>query len=277
VNAGSHEISALAVSANGLTLVDKVDSGGVNPISLTVSGNLLYVLNSGGNAGGTDNITGFVVSPQGKLKPIPNSTRGLSADATLPAQIGFSADGNVLVVTEKNTSLIDTFKMDEDNKVPAEHKIFQSPGTEPFGFAFDKKNHLFVTEAPGSAVSSYLVSDEGDLTLISQSVADGQKAACWMAVTKNGHFGYDANAAANNTSGYRIDQNGSISLLNPDGVTGVTGAGPNDLTFTEDSRFLYTLNSSSGSISVFRANSNGSLLSIALTTIPVGADGVAAY
>src|SRR5690349_2728515 len=65
VNAGSHEISAFAVSPSGLTLVDKVDSGGLNPISLTVSGKLLYVLNSGGNVGGTDNITGFVVSPKG--------------------------------------------------------------------------------------------------------------------------------------------------------------------------------------------------------------------
>jgi 6-phosphogluconolactonase len=277
VNAGSHEISAFAVSPKGLELVDKVDSGGLNPISLTVSGNLLYVLNSGGNVGGTDNITGFVVSPHGKLRQLPDSTRGLSAASASPAQVGFTPDGNVLIVTEKSTSLIDTFAMDDDRKVPVGHKIFQSPGTEPFGFAFDKKNRLFVTEAPGSAVSSYSVSDDGDLTLISESVADNQKAACWIAVTKNGRFGYDANAASGSTSGYQIAPDGSISLLNPDGLTGVTGKGPNDLTFDEDSRHLYTLNSSGGSISIFRVNPNGSLSALSPATVPVGADGVAAY
>jgi 6-phosphogluconolactonase len=277
VNAGSHEISSFAVSTKGLELVDKVDSGGLNPISLTISGNLLYVLNSGGNFGATDNITGFVVSSQGKMMPVPDSTRGLSAASTSPAEVGFTADGTVLVVTEKTTSLINTFAMDEDSGTPRDHKVFQSPGTEPFGFAFDKRNHLFVTEAVASSVSSYSVSDDGDLTIISKSVPDDQKAACWMAVTKNGRLGFDANAAINSTSGFRIDPDGNISLLNANGIAGVTGAGPNDLTFSEDSRYLYTLNSSGGSISVFRVNSNGSLLPMAPAAVPVGSDGVAAY
>ena len=98
-----------------------------------------------------------------------------------------------------------------------------------------------------------------------------------MAITKNGQFGYDANAAANTTSGYRIARDGSISLLNADGVTGVTGAGPNDLTFSEDSRNLYTLNAKDGSISVFRVDANGALNSGTPVTVPVGSDGVAAY
>jgi len=276
VNAGSHEISVFKVLPEGIILVDKVDSGGLNPISLTSFGNFLYVLNSGGNAGGADNITGFVVNSHGKLRQIPGSQSGLSAAATSPAQVGFSHDGKVLVVTEKTTSLIDTFALDNKG-VPVQHKIFQSPGTEPFGFAFDQRDHLFVSEAPGSAVSSYSVSEDGELTLISTSVPDNQKAACWMAITKNGQFGYDANAAANNTSGYRIARDGSISLLNADGVTGVTGAGPNDLTFSEDSRNLYTLNAKDGSISVFRVDANGALNSGTPVTVPVGSDGVAAY
>ena len=276
VNAGSHEISTFAVSAEGLTLVDKVDSGGLDPISLTVSGNLLYVLNSGGNLGGTDNITGFVLSPHGKLRPLAHSTQGLSAAATGPAQVGLSSDGTVLVVTEKNTSLIDTFVVDDDG-LPADQKIFKSPGTEPFGFAFDKRNHLFVTEAPGSAVSSYSVLDDGVLDLISRSVPDDQSAACWMAINKNGRFGYAANAASNSASGFRIDHNGSISLLTPGGLTAATGTGPNDMAFSEDSRFLFTLNASAGSISVFRVDSNGSLAPRTAAGVPVGSDGMAAY
>jgi 6-phosphogluconolactonase len=277
VNAGSHEISVFKVLPEGIILVDKVDSGGLNPISLTSSGNLLYVLNSGGNAGGVDNITGFTVNSRGQLRQIPGAQSGLSAATTSPAQVGFSPDGKVLVVTEKNTSLIDTFTVKSDEGTLVQHKIFQSPGTEPFGFAFDQRGRLFVTEAPGSAVSSYSVSNDGELTLISQSVPDNQQAACWFAVTKNGQFGYAANAAANTTSGYRIGRDGSVSLLNADGVSGVTGAGPNDLTFSEDSRNLYILDAKDGSISVFRVGSNGALQPGTPATVPVGSDGVAAY
>ena len=55
VNAGSDEISVFRVRRSGLKLVDKVDSGGMFPVSLTLHKRLLYVLNSGGDG----NITGF--------------------------------------------------------------------------------------------------------------------------------------------------------------------------------------------------------------------------
>src|SRR5713226_2181895 len=49
VNAGSNEISSFHVRPHGLSLIDTVDSGGLQPISLTVHGDLLYVLNAGGD------------------------------------------------------------------------------------------------------------------------------------------------------------------------------------------------------------------------------------
>src|SRR6266849_9719364 len=61
VNAGSNDISAFAVERRGLSLVDRVPSGGRRPLSLAVHDDLLYVLNAGGAAGDNDNITGFRV------------------------------------------------------------------------------------------------------------------------------------------------------------------------------------------------------------------------
>src|SRR5437879_5808672 len=55
-NAGSDSISVFAVSGAGLTPVDRVSSGGNQPVSLAVKNGLLYVLNGGGNIGLTDNI-----------------------------------------------------------------------------------------------------------------------------------------------------------------------------------------------------------------------------
>src|SRR5262245_58246175 len=94
VDAGSNEISSFRVDPDGLTLVGHVASGGTLPTSLTTHKKLLYVL----NAGGSGNISGFTIGNDGTLSPIPDSTRPLSGGATAPGQIGFSPDGNLLVV-----------------------------------------------------------------------------------------------------------------------------------------------------------------------------------
>src|SRR5262249_60364658 len=65
-NAGSSEISVLGVSRQGLTVTDKVASGGQMPLSLALRHNLLYVLNAGGLVGDKDNITAFTFA-DGKL------------------------------------------------------------------------------------------------------------------------------------------------------------------------------------------------------------------
>ena len=114
VNAGSNEISALSIGKDSLTLVDKVSSGGVRPISLTVHGDLLYVLNEGG----TPNIAGFTVGATGALTPLPGSARPLTGGSLAdPAQVNFSRDGALLVVTEKATNLIDVYVVGADGVV----------------------------------------------------------------------------------------------------------------------------------------------------------------
>ena len=47
VNEGGNSVSVLKRTAAGLTAVGTVSSGGALPVSITVSGNLVYVLNAG--------------------------------------------------------------------------------------------------------------------------------------------------------------------------------------------------------------------------------------
>jgi 6-phosphogluconolactonase (cycloisomerase 2 family) len=149
----------LSIGKDSLTLVDVVSSGGVRPISLTVHGSLLYVLNEGG----TPNITGFTISNKGELTPLPGSTRPLTGGSGAdPAEVSFSRDGALLVVTEKATNLIDVYVVGTDG-VAGPPISNPSAGQTPFGFAFDQRNNLIVSEAFGgapnaSAVSSYSVS-----------------------------------------------------------------------------------------------------------------------
>ena len=279
VNAGSNEISVLSIDPVGVTLVDKVASGGTRPISLTSAKDLLYVL----NAGGTGNITGFKVGGDGQLTPLAGSTRPLSSGAAGPAQVQFSPNGKVIVVTEKATNRIDTYTVDRDG-IATGPSVHPSAGTTPFGFAFGKSGKLFVSEAfggaaNGSAASSYDVDKDGSISTISPSVTTHQTAACWLVVTKDEQYTYTANTGSGSISGYSIDEDGSISLLNADGRTGVTGDGssPVDLALNGNSRFLYALTSGSHAINAFRVGNDGSLTPIAgATALPVGTIGLIA-
>src|SRR5205823_1239492 len=95
-----------AASVNaGAAAVAPDAPGAVQPISVTVHGNVVYVL----NAGGAGNVSGFRLTNDGLLEPITGSTRSLSGSAAGPAQVSFSPSGQWLVVTEKATSRLDLF------------------------------------------------------------------------------------------------------------------------------------------------------------------------
>lgn len=277
VNAGSDSISSFKVRGHGLELIDTDPSGGDQPISLAVDDGLLYVL----NAGGTGNITGHTISRHGALSPLVGSTRPLSGAGAVPAQVSFDPRGKTLVVTEKATNLIDTYEVNRNTGLASGPNPQASAGATPFGFAFDRRGHLIVSEAFGgaagqSAVSSYAV-DDGLIDAISPSVATTETAACWIVVTKNGRFTYTSNTGSGSISGYRVDRDGALSLLDADGQTGLTGPGPIDMALTGDSRFLYSLNSGDGTVSGFRVAADGDLTPIGgAGGIPAGANGLAA-
>ena len=85
VNAGDNSISYFRIRHAGLELQDTIASGGVRPISLTVHGDVLYVL----NAGGSGNITGFTVRHD-EFAPLAGSTQPLGAGSAGPAQVSFA-------------------------------------------------------------------------------------------------------------------------------------------------------------------------------------------
>ena len=277
VNAGSDSISAFKVRKGGLRLVDTVGSGGEQPISLTVHRRLLYVL----NAGGVANIKGFKISRHGDLSRLAGSKRPLSAPAPGPAQVSFDPKGRTLVVTEKDTNLIDTYKVNRHTGRASGPNPQTSVGMTPFGFAFDPRGRLIVSEAFGgavdkSAVSSYEL-EGGTIDPITASAATTETAACWIVVTKDGRFTYTTNTGSASISGYRIGHGGELELLDPDGVTGSTGPMPIDMALTRGSRFLYSLNSGDGTISGFRVGADGSLTPVGGSGgLPAGATGLAA-
>jgi len=259
VNPGSDDVSSFRIKPGGLELLDRIGSGGVRPISLTTSGDLLYVLNAGGSAG---NISGFRVGSDGSLDAIAGSTRPLSAASVGPAQIQFDTTGGTLVVTEKETNLIDIYAVGADG-IASSPNFQASVGQTPFGFAFDKRGRLIVSEAFGgtaSALSSYGIAEGGGLDVISPSVfAAQERAACWVVTTGDGKFAYTTNTASGSISGYAIGQDGSLSLLDSDGLTAITGGAPVDAALSRNDQFLYALNATTLRIDAFRVGADGNL------------------
>ncbi len=272
VNAGSDSISYFTVEQGGLELQDTIASGGDQPISLTVHDQLLYVL----NAGGAGNITGFVVK-QGELSPLAGSTRQLGAGSAGPAQVSFASNGKVLVVTEKSSSTIDTYVVD-GHGIAGAPTVTAAVGGTPFGFDFDKHGNVLTSNATGSA-SSYDVAQDGSLSVISGAVPTFQGAPCWLVASKNGRYAYTANAASGTISGFAVDHGGTLSLLDPSGITGNLGAGshPLDESVSEDGRFLHVLVDGTHRVGTFRIAHDGSLTLVGtFGGLPAGAAGLAA-
>lgn len=269
VNARSNEISVFRVISDGLKLVDKVSSGGVFPVSLTIFHDLVYVL----NAKGSPNITGFNLGHKGKLTPLSQSTRLLGAGGF--AQVGSDPQGDELVVTDKPDNKILIFSVDHNGLPSMNPVISPSNGVTPFGFIFDQRGHLLVVETGTNAVSSYEILPDDTLQVISPSVPNGQAASCWITGDERA-FVFTGNPSAHSISAYRLmPGKGSLVLLN--GAAGI-GNTPLDLSTSVNGRFLYALDPGNGAIDMFQIEPDGSLtgLGTAAGELSTFAQGIAA-
>jgi 6-phosphogluconolactonase len=279
VNAGSNDISSFAVANGGLRLVGRVPSGGPGPVSLAVRGDLVYVANKFGRGG----IAGFRIDRDGELKRLQGSARPLSAEGAAPAQLSFTPDGRFLVLTELATDRIVTYRIDQNGR-PGAPRATPSAGQTPFGFAFDPEGRLIVSEAfrnapDASAMSSYRITSSGAVVAISASVPTTETSACWVATTPDGQYTYTSNSLSGSISGYRIEPDGTLELLDSDGRTGVTGDGstPTDMAISGDGSFLYTLNSGSQTVGLFEVELGGGLKQLPYAGgVPTGSVGLVA-
>jgi 6-phosphogluconolactonase len=321
-NSSSHDISVFRVEENSLILVQKISSGGLFPVSITVRRNLLYVLNAAGEA----NIMGFIFL-QGQLRPLDGSRRSLPEPPNSnppntcfsPSQVAFTPQGYALVVTVKGASpkdipgdfgRIHVFPLDPDGLPSAVPTTMPSAGNLPFGFTFDELGRLYIGEIYGrspdtkremppiaaSAVSSCTMTPDGRLEVISTSVPNFQSAACWA--LRLGPYLYIANPFSGTLTGYVIAPDGIISLLDASGVSAeVPDPNPDvaspyprpfpvgiALAQSRTGRFLYTLNTSAGTISIFQIGDNGRLSFLENVRafengLPIlgGAQGIAAF
>jgi 6-phosphogluconolactonase len=230
VDAGSNEISVLRIKHDGsLKLVRKspVSSNGANPVSIAVHRRLVYVANAG-----TATSTGETNYTGFTLKH-GGRLRPLAGstvtlpDGSQPGDVLFSPDGSKLVGTRVETSLIDSFTV--------------------------KRNGL-LRAAPGSPFAAQGLGPFGSQFRPTNSEQ--------LYVSNAHNVGPDTGTV----SAFAVDADG---VLTPIGASPF----PNNQTapcwveISHDGRYLFAVNTASGSISSYEIAADGSLTLLENTPI----------
>ncbi len=264
VNGGSDTVTVFGVDGSRLVRRQILSSHGDLPVSVSVAGSLVYVL----NARGGGSISGYRVAGR-TVVPIPHSTRKLKLTPNgnpeflqSPAQVAVTRDHRAVIVSTKTHGTLLTYPL--LHGVPSPKPAVTKSGTVPFALSFDRAGRLLVVDATGLA-TSYRVHNNGTLTQLSQVGPTGQQAACWSVVIRGTL--YAANAGSNSISSFRV-RAGRLSVL--DATAAATDGGPVDLAASRHGRYLYQLSGADGTVDAYRVGRNGALTRIGTTHTGLG-------
>jgi len=270
VNAGSDSVTSFRIEDDfSLTKISTVSSGGVGPNSLAYSNGRLFVSNidrDGFALGDRNtpraepndegNITGFLMNEAGVLTPIPGSTVDLD---NRPADLGFSASGNRLIVTS----------------ITAGSAALPGAGAANSVAVFDVSNSGMIRGMTGSATGT-VVGNAAGRNLASAidfdtTVIEGRE---FVVVTEAREFNSEGAPPAlpalqaGSISVYELTDNGALVETDQDVAIGNPAGSPfdqsNQLTtcwidFGADGQTFYASNAINASISSVRIDSEGVL------------------
>lgn len=272
VNAGSNTLTSFAVQGHHLTRLQTISSGGSFPVSVTVHGGQLYVLNArdGGSIQGYLRLGALLVKVPSWHRDLGFNPNPNPEFTSTPGEIAFTPDGSKLIVTTKGDGQsIEVYPVGQFGP-SAEPVVTPDPGNVPFAIAFDPQHQLVIAEAGPSALATFTINRNATLSLITRTTT-GQAATCW--VTGTGDRLYASNAASASVSGY-TDRDGVLTAL---GNT-ATDPGTVDAAASSDGRDLYVQTGGKGIVDEFAIGSDGALTPIGSVTVPgaAGGEGIAA-
>jgi 6-phosphogluconolactonase (cycloisomerase 2 family) len=191
------------------------------------------------------------------------------------AQIQISPNGKQVVVTEKSTNLIDVYEVKHNGTLDGP-SISNTAGVTPFGFDFNKRGVLVVSEAASGTLSSYRVSDHG-ANPISALVSTTQAAPCWVIITQDGKTAYTTNAGSDSISSFTIARNGRLTLIQARAGETDPAGHPTDMALNRSNRFLFVLAGGTHTIEAYLITAHGGLARVGTASgLPASATGLAA-
>ncbi len=281
-NSGSNTIAVFDIKADGsLSAVagSPFASGGRNPVSLTIAGNRLYVVNKNDDAdqlpnADTPNYTGFTIEADGKLTPIAGSTVPVVAGGS-PSQVLASNDGKLLFgadffapVVQPGIGSLRSFKVNADGT------LSQAPGSPlalpagpvpppplPLGlYTHPTQNILYVGFVTRKQLGVYNFDAQTGALSFVRAVPNSGVEICWIRTSANGMRLYTVNNIDNSVSFYDnstptqpvekqhlvLKESGPLFLNDrgPDSFMQVTST-PYEPALSPDEKFLYVVNNRS--------------------------------
>jgi hypothetical protein len=225
VNAGSDSIAVFNICEDGtLKPVEgsPFPSGGNDPVSLALDGNILFIANQSGDFGRPStilpNYTMMRVGGNGALTPISDETNDTSrrfqatvsvAGGTSPSQGYFVPGTNLLFGDEFLGGLLQPFRLDGSGQLHALPAIAM-PASEfgattprlPLGlWSHPKQPILYVGYVTANKMGVYRYSEEGELTFL-RTVPNAGQGICWIRVNASGTRIYTTDTATNQVSVY---------------------------------------------------------------------------
>jgi 6-phosphogluconolactonase len=254
-------------------------SEGVEPNSIAVSGDLVYVENTGGTA---PNYSGFIISRWGQLHPIPNSTVTLAAGSA-PGDVVFNNNATRLVGVEVATSVINSFRIGWNGPpTAAAGSPYPAQGLGPFGSQFSpiSPNQLFVANAHNGTglgtVSAFSDPADGTLSSIGASpFADQQTGPCWLVISHDGRYLYALNTGSGFVSSYSIARDGTLTLLGSASVAAPGVTTGTDVALSTDGSTLYLNEATTHTIGAFAVH-GGTVTQLAGSPYPTPASATTA-
>jgi hypothetical protein len=220
VNGGSNSIAVFGINRDGsLTPVpgSPFFSGGSNPVSVGLAGNVLCVVNQDQDPGHPGlflpNYVSFKVTRAGQLVPVRDSAVFVDAGSS-PSQALISPDSRLLFDAEFLGGLLRTLRIGPGGRLipataqplpPAEFAGTGAP-PNPLGLAVHPNRPLlYVDFVTIRRIGVYRYTNAGDLNFV-RTVPDSGRAPCWSLVNQAGTRLYVSNTGDSSISVYDLEQ-----------------------------------------------------------------------
>ena len=281
VNSGSNSVAVFLINSDGsLQAVDgsPYPSGGSDPVSLGLNGNILTVVNKNMDPAQNANLvqpnyTTFRVSRNnGALTPIPGSTVSVAYGSS-PSQALIASRGSVVFGADFLGGLLQSFHLEVNGRLrqnlPQALPDSVFTGKTALHGPLGMRTHpnlpiLYVDITLINEVAVYTYDERGNLSFV-RAVADSGAAPCWAVVNHAGTRLYATNTGDNSIEVYDLTDPFNPMDIQHFVMDGTTGA-PFSTVIDESDQWLYVSSEQSTATATTAAN--------AFHTLKVGADGM---
>jgi len=218
VNSGSNSIAVFHITPDGLQAVEgsPFSSGGSDPVSLGLKGDILTVVNKDQDPAQNANLlqpnyTTFRVWPNGQLTAVEHSTVSVAYGSS-PSQALIASHAPVVFGADFLGGLLQSLRLDEEGRLrqnlPQALPDFvftgQTGGHQPLGMrTHPNLRILYVDITPISEIAVYRYDERGRLFFVG-TVSDSGTAPCWTVVNHTGTRLYATNTGDNSIAVYDL-------------------------------------------------------------------------